>query len=143
MPHTTVREAMTPSPTTIPHDADVTQAARTMIAEDVGSLPVVDGTALVGMVTDRDLVANVVAKNVDPVKTTVAEVCTESPVIVSPDEPLDTALARMADAQVRRLPVVDEGRVVGILSQADVSRAAEPSETGALVEQISRDPVRD
>ena len=135
----TVREAMTPSPTTISRDADVTQAARTMIAEDVGSLPVVDDGSLVGMVTDRDLVAMVLAKDLDPAKTTVGEVCTESPVVAAPDEPLDTALARMAGAQVRRLPVVDDDRVVGILAQADVSRAAAPSETGALVEQISRD----
>jgi CBS domain-containing protein len=135
----TVREVMTPAPITISHEADVTQAARTMIAEDVGSLPVVDGEELVGMVTDRDLVTHVMAKNLDPAKTIVAEVCSESPVVADPDEPLDEALVRMADAQVRRLPVVDEGRLVGILAQADVSKTAPTSATGELVQQISRD----
>jgi CBS domain-containing protein len=135
----TVREAMTPAPITISHDADVTLAARTMIAEDIGSLPVVDGDELVGMVTDRDLVTHVMAKDLDPTKTIVAEVCSERPVVAGPDEPLDDALARMADAQVRRLPVVDDGRLVGILAQADVSRTAPARATGELVEQISRD----
>lgn len=134
----TVREAMTPAPTTIPHDADVTRAARAMISEDVGSLPVVDGETLVGIVTDRDLVVHVLAKDLDPAKTTVADVCSESPVVARPDEPLDTALERMAEAQVRRLPVVDDDRLVGILAQADVSRTAPARATGELVEQISR-----
>lgn len=134
----TVREAMTPAPTTISHDADVTQAARTMIAEDVGSLPVVDGETLVGMVTDRDLVAHVMARDLDPTKTVVSEVCSGSPVVATPDEPLAAALDRMAGVQVRRLPVVDDGRLVGILAQADVSRTAPARTTGELVEQISR-----
>jgi CBS domain-containing protein len=109
-----------------------------MVAEDVGSLPVVHGEELVGMVTDRDLVVNLMAMDLDPNKVTVSEICTEHPFVTSPDEPLDAALARMATEQVRRLPVVSDGRVVGILAQADVARTAEAKSTGQMVEQISQ-----
>jgi CBS domain-containing protein len=132
-----VREAMTPSPTTIDANADVVEAARLMAAQDVGSLPVVDDAKLVGMVTDRDLVMQVLAKDLDPHKTTVGSVCSENPVVVGPEDSLAEALQRMARQQVRRLPVVEERRLVGILAQADVSRAAEPEATGRMVEEIS------
>ncbi len=133
----TVRDAMTASPTAIAGDKTVVEAARTMTTENVGSLPVVDEQKLVGMVTDRDLVINVLAKDLDPHKVPVADVATHDPVSVSPDESLDTALQRMADEQVRRLPVVEDGRLVGILAQADVSRTAQPESTGRMVEKIS------
>ncbi|MDQ3122839.1 MAG: CBS domain-containing protein [Actinomycetota bacterium] len=137
MPGKTVRDAMTASPTAIAGDRTVVEAARTMTTENVGSLPVVEEQKLVGMVTDRDLVVNVLAKDLDPHKVPVADVATHDPVSVSPDESLDTALQRMADEQVRRLPVVEDGRLVGILAQADVSRTAQPESTGRMVEKIS------
>lgn len=132
-----VREAMTPSPTTVEAGDDVVEAARLMATHDVGSLPVVTDGQLVGMVTDRDLVLQVLAKDVDPHKTTVGSVCSENPVVVGPEDSLDEALQRMARDQVRRLPVVEERRLIGILAQADVSRAAEPEATGRMVEEIS------
>jgi CBS domain-containing protein len=135
----TVREAMTPSPTTIGSDASAAEAARLLASEKVGSLPVVEEERLVGMVTDRDLVIRVLAKDLDPHTVQVAEVCSKDPVVATPDEELGLALMRMAGEQVRRLPVVDEGRVVGILAQADVARAAQPEATGAMVEQISEE----
>lgn len=132
-----VREAMTPAPTTIEASENVVEAARLMASQDVGSLPVVDDGQLVGMVTDRDLALQVLAKDLDPHKTVVASVCSENPVVVGPEDSLDEALQRMAREQVRRLPVVEDRRLVGILAQADVSRAAEPEATGRLVEEIS------
>lgn len=135
----TVREVMTPGPATVPKDATAVDAARAMAAENVGSLPVVEGENLVGIVTDRDLVVGVLARDLDANKVTVAECCSESPTVAHPDEPLDSALQRMAREQVRRLPVVDEGRLVGIVAQADVARAAEPESTGLMVEEISQD----
>jgi CBS domain-containing protein len=132
-----VREAMTPAPTTVEANETVVEAARLMASQDVGSLPVVDDGQLVGMVTDRDLALQVLAKDLDPHKTVVASVCSENPVVVGPDDTLDEALQRMAREQVRRLPVVEDRRLVGILAQADVSRAAEPEATGRLVEEIS------
>jgi CBS domain-containing protein len=133
----TVRDAMTASPTTVGAQETATDAARLMAAQDVGSLPVIDGGNLVGMVTDRDLVLHVLAKDVDPHKVTVASICSENPVVVRPEDSLDIALQRMAREQIRRLPVVEDRRLVGILAQADVSRTVEPAATGRLVEEIS------
>lgn len=132
-----VEDVMTSGPTSIASDAMVVEAARRMAAEDVGSLPVVDDDRLVGMITDRDLVLKVVAKDLDPNKVPVSDVCTENPVTVEPGEQLDAALQRMAKEQVRRLPVVADGRLVGILAQADVARTAAVESTGRLVEEIS------
>ena len=118
MSNTTVREAMTASPPpSISSEATVVEAARLLTSEDVGSLPVVEGDRLVGMVTDR--VLHVLAKDLDPHKVPVADVCTHDPTVATPTEPLDAALQRMAEKQVRRLPVVDDGRLVRILAQAD------------------------
>ena len=133
----TVREAMTASPTAISSDTTVVDAARAMATENVGSLPIVDAEKLVGIVTDRDLVTNVLAKDLDPHKVPVSDVGTENPVFVAPGDPLDAALQRMAEQQVRRLPVVEDGRLVGILAQADVSRTAHAESTGRMVEEIS------
>jgi CBS domain-containing protein len=133
----TVRDVMTSNPTEIASDGTAVEAARRMQAEDIGSLPVVDRGELVGIVTDRDLVLNVLAKDLDPNKVPIADVCSSDPVTVEADESLDVALQRMAQEQVRRLPVVSGGKLVGILAQADVARTAEPSSTGHLVEEIS------
>jgi CBS domain-containing protein len=136
MPTTTVKDVMTPGPTAVASHAMVIEAARRMLSEDVGSLPVVEGDALVGMVTDRDLVLNVVAKDLDPHKVSVLDVCSENG-DGSTRRALDDALQRMASEQLRRLPVVTDGRVVGILAQADIARAVRPESTGRLVEEIS------
>jgi CBS domain-containing protein len=69
----------------------------------------------------------------------VAEIASENPVVARPDESLDAALQRMAQEQVRRLPVVEDGRLVGILAQADVARTARSTSTGEIVEQISQE----
>lgn len=130
---------MTTSPTSIASDATAADASRMLLSEDVGSLPVVEGEKLVGMVTDRDLVLRVLAKDLDPNKVPVADVCSEHPVVAAPDERLDAVLHRMAAEQVRRLPVVEDGRLVGILAQADVARTARAESTGALVEEISKE----
>src|SRR5687768_10603929 len=109
---TTVKDVMTSGPTSIASDEPVVEAARRMQSEDVGSLPVVAAEELVGMITDRDIVLQVVAKGLDPTKVSVGEVASEHPVTAKPDEPLDAALQRMAKEQVRRLPVVTDGRLV-------------------------------
>jgi CBS domain-containing protein len=137
MGKTTVREAMTSLPRSIERGQGVVEAAQRMANEDVGSLPVVEGGALVGMITDRDLVVQVLAKALDPSDVTVSEVASRNPVVATPDELLDEALQRMAQEQVRRLPVVDDGELVGI-AQADVARVAKSTSTGAMVEQISQ-----
>ena len=137
MASTMVKDVMTSRPTSVNGDEMVVEAARRMLSEDVGSLPVVDGNELVGMVTDRDLVLQVIAKDLDPHKIRISDICTERPATAAPDEPLEDALQRMAAQQVRRLPVMTDGKLVGILSQADIARSARPESTGRLVEEIS------
>jgi len=112
-----------------------------MESEDVGSIPVLDGEQLSGIVTDRDIVLRAVAKGKDPRGMPVREVCSSEVVSVGPDQNLSDALELMATNQVRRLPVVDdENRLVGVLSQADVALEAKERDVGELVGQISRPP---
>jgi CBS domain-containing protein len=80
----------------------------------------------------------VIARGLDPNGVKVADVYTDKPVVAAPDEPLDEALHRMAEEQVRRLPVVSDGRLVGMLAQADVARTADAASTGQMVEDISQ-----
>jgi CBS domain-containing protein len=137
MGSTTVRDSMTANPKAIAANRPVVEAAKVMATENVGSLPVVEGKELVGIVTDRDLVIQVVARGLDPQTVRVSDVYTEKPVVATPDESLDQALQRMAEEQVRRLPVVSDGQLVGILAQADVARTAGAESTGHMVEEIS------
>ena len=139
-PNLTVRDVMSAAPASIAESANAVDAARAMVAENVGSLPVVDSEekAVIGMITDRDLVLHVIARDLDPHDVSIAEVCSGDPVIARSDESLEDALVRMATEKVRRLPVVDDGRLVGIVAQADIARAATPEATGEMVERISQ-----
>jgi CBS domain-containing protein len=135
----TIRELMTSNPRTVDPSTPVVEAARTMKEEDVGSVPIVDGDTLVGILTDRDIAVRVVAEGRDPQGTTAGEVASRDVVTVDPQQALDEALRLMARYQVRRLPVVEEdGRLVGIVAQADVALAVGDQKTGDVVEQISK-----
>ena len=134
-----VRDVMTSNPQTIAPHSPVTEAARIMKQADTGIVPVVEGDRLVGTITDRDIAIRVVAESRDPQGTKVDEIASREIVTVDPDQDLDEALKLMARHQVRRLPVVEEdGRPVGMLSQADVARESKDSKTGKLVEEISK-----
>ena len=133
-----IQDAMTTNPRSVETSTPVVEAAGLMKSEDVGSLPVVDGERLVGMVTDRDIVLRVVAEGKDAKSTTVGEIASTDLVTVDPQQELDEALRLMAQHQVRRLPVVEEdGRLVGILAQADVAKEGKDAQTGQLVQEIS------
>ena len=135
----TIREAMTSNPCSIDATQTVAYAARMMRDEDVGVAPIVEGDKLVGVLTDRDVAVRVVAEGRDPESTTVAEVASKDVVTIDPQQDLDEALRLMAKHQVRRLPVVEEdGRLVGVLAQADVAREGDDTRTGQVVEEISR-----
>jgi CBS domain-containing protein len=134
-----VRESMTSNPCAIDADKPVSYAAKMMKDEDVGFAPIVEGNRLIGTVTDRDIVVRVVAEGKDPDSLRVTEIATRQLVTVDPQQDLDEALRLMARHQVRRIPVVEEdGRLVGVVAQADVARDADESKTGEAVEQISR-----
>ena len=133
-----VRDVMTQNPTSCNPSATVVDAAKVMASEDVGSVPVVKDGRLAGVVTDRDIVVRVLAEGRDPNSTTVGEIASSDLETVSPDDDLDTALRKMASGKVRRLPVVEGDQLVGIVAQADVARQGDDSETGQVVEEISR-----
>src|SRR5206468_10155843 len=110
-----------------------------MKQEDAGVVPVTENGRLTGMITDRDIAVRVVAERKDPQSTTVREVASTDLVTVDPQQDLDEALRLMTQHQVRRLPVVEEdGRLVGVIAQADVARSADDRRTGEFVEEISK-----
>jgi len=133
-----VRNVMTQNPMSCDPSTTAVEAAKVMASEDVGSVPVVKDSRLVGLVTDRDLVVRVLAEGRDPNSTTVGEIASSDLETVSPDDDLDAALRKMASSKVRRLPVVEGDQLVGIVAQADVARQGDDSETGRVVEEISR-----
>jgi CBS domain-containing protein len=132
-----VRDAMTEAPRSIGQSASVVEAALLMREEDIGSLPITNDETLVGMITDRDITTRVVAAAADPKMTSVADVYSQDIVSVEPDNDLEEALRLMARHQVRRLPVVENGRLVGIVAQADIALRENETKTGELVEAIS------
>jgi CBS domain-containing protein len=135
---TTINEVMTHDPRTVTPDSTVEEAARLMRDDDVGSIPLVEGNKCVGTVTDRDIVLRVVAES-RGLDTRVGEIASKQIVTVDPQQPLDEAMRLMAEHQVRRLPVCeDDGRLVGIVAQADIARSASEERTGRTVEEISR-----
>jgi CBS domain-containing protein len=109
------RETVTVAPA-----ATVREAARVMAAHQIGAVPVVDGERLVGIFTERDLLARVVAAAVDPAATPVADVMTSQLVVADLGEAYETCLQRMQQARVRHLIVLDGGRLAGILSVRDL-----------------------
>jgi CBS domain-containing protein len=128
---------MSGNPTTVSPSQSVVEAARLLRDEDVGSLPVCEDDRVIGMVTDRDIVVRGVADGNDPRQLSVQDVASRSVQTVEPDQDLDEALRIMASAQVRRLPVVEGGRLVGMLAQADVAEHEGGKKTGQLVAEIS------
>jgi CBS domain-containing protein len=134
-----VREHMTDRPRCVTPETPVSEAAELMASEDVGSLPILDGDELIGVVTDRDIVVRAVAKKKNPQGMPVREVASSELVTVGPEQDLSEALKLMASHQVRRLPVVDEdNHLVGVLAQADVAAGAKEKAVGEMVEEISQ-----
>jgi CBS domain-containing protein len=128
-----VRDAMTEDPRSIGASEPVVDAARLMREQHVGSLPVTDNKELVGIITDRDITTRVVAEAADPNMISVGDVYSRDLISVEPDQDLDEALQLMARHQVRRLPVIENGSLVGIVAQADIA-LRENEKTGELVE---------
>ena len=136
--HKSIQEAMTPNPTTIEPTATAQEAATLMKSEDIGSLPIVEGDKLAGVITGRDLAIRIVAEG-RGTDTTVGEIASKDVVTVDPQQSIDEAARLMAEHQVRRLPVVEEdGGLVGILAQADIAQTGHDALTGETVQQISK-----
>jgi CBS domain-containing protein len=133
-----IREVMTSEVKACEPTATVVDAAKLMAQQDVGPIPVVEDGRLVGIVTDRDIVVNAVAKGTDVNTATVGDIASRDLVTISPDDDMNDALNLMAQNQVRRLPVVEGDRLVGIVAQADIARTGRDKKTGEVVEEISR-----
>jgi CBS domain-containing protein len=135
---TTVRDMMTTSPRTLDAQAGVAEAARAMLDENIGDVVVCEGGTVRGIVTDRDLAVRVIAPGRDPAETTVGDVCSSDLVTVAPGDDLDEAVGLMRQHAVRRIPVVEDGEAVGILSLGDL---AIERDSDAVLEDISTAPA--
>ena len=135
-----VSSLMTRDPVCCAPNQSVRDVAQMMMDHDCGEIPVVsdrDGRTLVGVVTDRDIVCRAVAAGLDVNQTTVNRVMSSPVITASPDMTLEEVLALMESHQIRRIPVVDDRGICGILSQADVAVEAPERATAELVE-VSR-----
>lgn len=137
---TLTREIMTAGAQCVGENDALTIAAELMRELDVGALPICgeDGR-LKGMLTDRDIVVKGIAAGHDPDTTNAGRFATGAPFTVQADDDIESVLGLMRAQQVRRIPVLEEHRLVGIVSQADVARRLDVGTTGETVEQISRE----
>jgi CBS domain-containing protein/heme-degrading monooxygenase HmoA len=132
-----VREVMTPNPETVEQMTDAVTAARMMRDLDVGVLPVMADGRLAGIVTDRDIALGVSRQLMEPSRVRIGDLMTDMPSTVKPDDSVETAARLMAERQVRRLPVVDGTRLVGIVSLGDLATEGAQRAAGAALHEIS------
>ena len=141
---TTAREVMTGGAECASVDDTVSDAARKMKDLGVGALPICgEDNRLKGMITDRDIVLNCVAEGMDTTEVKVRDYAGDEVVTIGADDDIQEALAPMARAGVRRLPVIDGHDLVGMISQADIAKNLPEDQAGRLVEAISAAPPTD
>ena len=121
-----IRELMTSDVVTIEPSASVVEAAKRMIQKEKGPLPVVEGGRVVAMVTDREIIARVVAEGRDPSSVTVDDISTKELVTASPDQDVDEARRLMAEHELDRILVTEGDQLVGIISEADIRKDEGP-----------------
>jgi len=135
----TVEEIMTTNPRTVNVDATVLEAAQVMRDNDIGDVIVVEDGQVTGIVTDRDIAVRAVADGREPEPTSVREIATTGIQAIEPDASVDDALRMMREHDIRRLPVVKNGRPVGILSLGDLAVEREPDSTLADISAAAPD----
>jgi CBS domain-containing protein len=121
-----LHDVMTPNPVALPGSASVHEAARTMRDQDIGDVIVVENHQVCGIVTDRDIVVRTVAEARDPAITTLADICSHVLTTVAPTDSVEQAVQLMREKAIRRLPVVEDGRPVGIVSLGDLAVERDP-----------------
>lgn len=121
----TVEDCMTRNPTTLDGALSIGEAARTMRDRAIGYVIVSQADRVLGVVTDRDIVVRATAENRSPDSTPVSEVCSADLVTISPSISVEEAGETMKHYALRRLPVVDEGTLVGVISLGDLARERE------------------
>lgn len=133
-----IQDVMTTNPETLPESTTVREAAEAMRANDIGDVVIVDDNGkLSGILTDRDIVVRVVAEGRDPRTTRIGDIASRDLTAVSPDDPVDRAVQLMRDKAIRRLPAVDKGKPVGIVSIGDLALDRDP---GSALADISAAP---
>jgi len=133
------RDIMTPDVTCVGEKETLTEAAHKMAELGVGSLPICgDDNRLKGMVTDRDIVVKALAQDRDPSQVMAGELSQGKPVTIGADDDVAEVLRTMSEHQVRRLPVIDGHRLIGIVALADVARALPDRPVGDLLDAISQ-----
>ena len=121
-----VREVMTKNPTVLPADETLVSAARKMRDQDIGDVLVIKNGKLCGIVTDRDITVRAIAEGKDPGKTRLEEVCSQDLVAISADRPVTEAVEMMRKKAVRRLPVLEGDKPVGVVSIGDLAVERDP-----------------
>ena len=121
-----IRELMTPNPVVLPGTASVHEAARAMRDAEIGDVIVIENNQVCGIVTDRDIVVRLVAEARDPASTTLADLCSHALVTVRPMDTIEDAVRLMRTHAIRRLPVVEGGQAVGIVSLGDLAVERDP-----------------
>ena len=137
------RDIMSDDCTCIGENDSVLDAAKQLSQLNVGSMPICgEDDRLKGMLTDRDIVVKVLAEDKDPASVKAGELGQGDgkTVTIGADDPIDQALRTMIDHKVRRLPVIDDRKLVGIISQADIATHLDEEKVGDLVEAISAAP---
>lgn len=134
-----IRELMTTDLVTVSPEATVAEAARLMRDADIGDVLVVDDGRLVGILTDRDVTVRVTAQGMDPGRARVGDHMTTDLVTGLPDWDVEDAADILAEEQVRRLPILENGRLVGIVSLGDIAVQLMEEEVAAeALEEISK-----
>jgi CBS domain-containing protein len=135
------RDVMTPDPACCRPHTPLDQVAKMMVQSNCGEIPVLDVTDRpIGVVTDRDIVCRVVAEGKNPLAYPAQTCMSESVVTVRADAPIGAVVVTMETHQVRRVPVVDDqGRCIGIVSQADVAAVAQSGQIAELIRTVSRE----
>lgn len=132
-----VSEIMTTRIVSVEPSSTVRDAAALMSRNNIGAVPVVDGGTVRGMLTDRDIVLRCVSESRDASQLKVSDICSHGAVSVRPQDPVSNAMHLMSAEQVRRLPVIDDGKLVGMLSFADVAREKAGMEVAQSISEIS------
>lgn len=136
----TAREIMTPNAECVNADETVLDAAEKMARLDVGSLPICGSDdRLKGMLTDRDIVVKVLAQGKEPTSCLAGELAQGEAVTIGADDEAEEILRTMASHKVRRLPVIDGHRLVGMVALADVARALPDAPVGDLLGALTSD----
>ena len=135
---TTARDIMTSGADYLQTSSTVLEAAQKLASENYGAMPICDGEKLQGMITDRDIVVKVLAEGKDPASTRVIDLVQGEVVTIGADDTVEQAMQTMSKHQVRRLPVIDGDKLVGMLAQADLALSDDDTRVGETVENISK-----